>query len=97
MRVVKAEISATSKNTADIKISNGMREFIVSIKKDNLKIEDIESNDVEVKVYSMVRNCCAACPIYVLESGKNEKDDEEIRLLLMDIMRLVGENLRERL
>lgn len=95
MRVSKASISTKSKDLINIKINNGIRDFIVEIKKENIKMEDIECNDVQVKVYSMIRNCCASCPIYVLESGKSEADDKEIKGLLKDIIIKLGQEMKE--
>lgn len=86
MRVAKADISTKSKNEINIKINNGMRDFMVQIKKENIQLEDIIKSDIEVKVYSMIRNCCASCPVYVLESGKNIEEDAEIDQLLRDIL-----------
>lgn len=94
MRVVKASISAKGKNSMDIKISNGMRDFNVEIKKEALSYDDIKDNKVSVKVYSMIRNCCAACPIYVLESGKNLEEDNEIADLLKEICNLISEDIK---
>lgn len=94
MRVVKASISTKSKDEINLKMNNGMRDFIVQIKKENILFEDIENNNVEVKVYSMIRNCCASCPIYVLESGKNFEEDAEVGQLLKDIINIIGEEMK---
>lgn len=91
MRVVKAEVIATRKKGIDIKFSNGMRDFIASIDKENLTIENIKSNQCYVKVFSMIRNCCAAYPASVLETGMNKSDDEEIKQLLNDLVEKIGE------
>lgn len=95
MRVVKANVSTKGKNSINIKINNGMRDFIVEIKKENISFENIENNNVEVKVYSMIRNCCASCPIYVLESGKSIEEDNEISQLLKDIITKIGREMKE--
>lgn len=94
MRVIKASISTKSKDEINLKINNGMRDFIVQIKKENILFQDIENNNVEVKVYSMIRNCCASCPIYVLESGKNVEEDAEVGQLLKDIINIIGEEMK---
>ena len=91
MRVVSGKVALVSKNEVNIKINNGHRDFMVEIHKDSITIDDIISGDVNVKVYSMIRNCCASCPKYVLESGMNEKDDNEINQLLKDIVALINE------
>lgn len=94
MRVAKASISTKGKDSINIKINNGMRDFIVEIKKENILFEDIENNNVEVKVYSMIRNCCASCPVYVLESGKSIEEDNEISQLLKDIISKIGVEMK---
>lgn len=95
MRVVKASISTKGKDSINIKINNGMRDFIVDIKKESILFEDIENNNVEVKVYSMIRNCCASCPVYVLESGKSIEEDNEISQLLKDIISKIETEMKE--
>lgn len=95
MRVVKASISTKGKDSINIKINNGMRDFIVDIKKESILFEDIENNNIEVKVYSMIRNCCASCPVYVLESGKSIEEDKEISELLKDIISKIGTEMKE--
>lgn len=95
VRVVKANVSTKGKDSINIKINNGMRDFIVEIKKENISFENIENNNVEVKVYSMIRNCCASCPIYVLESGKSIEEDNEISQLLKDIITKIGTEMKE--
>lgn len=91
MRVVKAEVIANRKKGIDIKFSNGMRDFIASIDKEELTIEDIRNSECYVKVFSMIRNCCAAYPANVLETGINESDDKEIKELLNDLVKKIGE------
>lgn len=86
MRVVNPKVVGKRESGIDIKFSNGMREFICEINKPKIKLEDIVNDSVEVRVYSFIRNCCAAAPMYVLESGLNETDDSEIKQLLNDLM-----------
>lgn len=90
MRAVNAKVIARRQNGVDVKFSNGMRDFIASIDKENLTIEDIKNYSVNVKVYSIIRNCCNAYPANVLESGTSESDDEEIKDLLDKIVDMVG-------
>lgn len=97
MRVKEAKFSAKRKDGIDIKIFNGRREFIVSIDKKDLTYNDIENNNIYVKVYSMIRNCCAACPIIVLETGKKPEDDAEIEQLIKDIISLAKDEIKEAL
>ncbi|MPQ44032.1 hypothetical protein [Clostridium tarantellae] len=99
MRIVKAELKAVRKLGIDIKLSNGMRQFIMSIDKKNLSMDDLLNYDenMEIKVHSMVRNCCAACPIVVLEKGKNEADDNELKEIIRKIIELDGENIKKAL
>lgn len=93
MRVIKAEVIAKRQSGIDIKFSNGIRDFIAAIDKENLQIEDIKNHDVFVKVYSMFRNCCNAYPTNVLESGTSKEDDEEIKDLLDRILELLDYNI----
>lgn len=95
MRVVNRKIIANRNEGIDIKFSNGMREFVAGIEKTANTFEDIKSNNVNVKVYSMIRNCCAASPIYVLESHKSEAEDLEITELLNKFLELIGKEIKE--
>ena len=95
MRVVGPKIIANRNDGIDIKFSNGMREFIASLDKSENTFEDIKNNKVNVKVYSMIRNCCAASPIYVLESGKSKDEDLEIAELLSIFIELIEEDIKE--
>ncbi|AYE34786.1 hypothetical protein [Clostridium septicum] len=90
MRAVNAKVIARRQNGVDVKFSNGMRDFIASIDKENLTIEDIKNYSVNVKVYSIIRNCCNAYPANVLELGTSKSDDEEIKDLLDKIVDMVG-------
>ena len=42
----------------------------------------------------MIRNCCAASPLYVLESNKSKGEDLEIEKLLEEIIELIGEDIK---
>ncbi|MGL5086773.1 MAG: hypothetical protein ACRC68_13815 [Clostridium sp.] len=95
MRVVEAKIIANRNDSIDIKFSNGMREFIASIEKENIKFENIVNNEVNVKVYSMIRNCCGASPLYILESFKSEEDDLEIADLLARFIELMRNDIKK--
>lgn len=95
MRVVNAKIIANRVNEIDIKFSNGMRDFVANIKKDKITLEDIKNNTVNVKVYSMIRNCCAASPIYVLESNKSKEGDIEISELLVRLLDIIGNDIKK--
>lgn len=95
MRVVSAKIIANRNDGMDIKFSNGMREFVAALEKNEITFEDIKNNEVNVKVYSMIRNCCSAAPLYVLESGKSKEEDLEIEKLLAIIIKLIGKDIKE--
>lgn len=95
MRVVEPKVIASRKDGIDIKFSNGIREFIASLEKDNITFEDIENYKARVKVYSMIRNCCAASPLYVLESYKSNEDDLEIEALLTRFVELIGNDIKK--
>lgn len=91
MRVKSGAIINKSKKEINIKINNGHRDFMVELLKDDIDLDNLKDKDIKVRVYSMIRNCCAACPKYVLESGKNEEDDKEIEKLVEDISSLIEE------
>lgn len=95
MRVINPKIIANRNNELDIKFSNGMREFIATLNKANIKFDHIKNNEVYVKVYAMIRNCCTASPLYVLESGKNKEDDLEIKELITIFIELIGEEIEK--
>lgn len=99
MRVTKAELRNVRSSGADIKISNGIREFMITIDKKDLSFNDIINycDDTKITVHSMIRNCCAACPVTVLEKGKNEADDNELKEVLYKVVEIIGEDLKERL
>lgn len=99
MRVTKAELRNIRSSGADIKISNGMRDFMITIDKSELSYNDIinYSNDMKITVHSMIRNCCAACPVTVLEKGKNEADDKELKEVLLKVVEIIGDDLKNRL
>lgn len=89
MVIKSAVVVNKNKKEIDVKVTNGHREFMVEISKENISFDNIKDKDVNVRVYSLIRTCCASCPKYVLESGKNEKDDEEIAQLINDICELI--------
>ena len=95
MRVVNPKIVANRDNELDIKFSNGMREFIATLNRPDIKFDDIKNNEVDVKVYAMIRNCCTASPLYVLESGKNEEGNLEIEKLITVFIKLIGEEIKK--
>ncbi|GIM29384.1 hypothetical protein CPJCM30710_20500 [Clostridium polyendosporum] len=95
MRVLNPQLKAVRKLGIDIKISNGFREFMVSFDKEGLTYADLLSYNVNTKVYSMIRNCCAAIPLTVLETGRSEEEDKEINELIDKILEEIGEEIRK--
>ena len=95
MRVVSAKVIASTNDRIDIKFSNGIREFIATLEKKEIGFEDIKQNEVNVKVYSMIRNCCSASPLYILESFKSKDDDLEIVEMLARFIELIGEDIKK--
>ena len=95
MKVVSAEIVAKRFSGVDLKVNNGVRDFGVNIDKKKLSYDDFKNGDMEVRVYTLIRNCCTGKPLAVFESGRTEKDDQEIKELLESIDSLVGQELKE--
>lgn len=95
MRVVSAKVIANRNDGIDIKFSNGMREFVAGIEKSENTFQDMKNNKVNVKVYSMIRNCCAASPVFVLESHKSEAEHQEVAELLTRFIELIGNDIKE--
>ena len=95
MKVVSAEIVAKRFSGVDLKVNNGVRDFGVNIDKKKLSYDDFKNGDMEVRVYTLIRNCCTGKPLAVFESGRTEKDDQEIKELLESIDSLIGEKLKE--
>lgn len=99
MKVVKAEVKNIRNSGLDIKMNNGLRDFMITIDKDNLTYNELINYDdkVKIQVHSMIRNCCAACPVVVLEKGKSKQDDEELKDVMDKILDIVGQELKNRL
>lgn len=95
MKAVLAEASSKRYKGLDIKINNGVRDFTVSIDKENLKYEEFKNIDMHVNVYALVRNCCSGKPVSILESGTSIEDDNSIRELINSIDNLIGDKLKE--
>lgn len=95
MKVLNPQLKAIRNSGIDIKISNGFREFMVSFDKEDLTYEDLLNYNVNTKVYSMIRNCCAAIPLTVLETGKSEEEDNEISELIDTILEEIGEEIKK--
>lgn len=95
MKVVFAEIVAKRFGGIDLKVNNGVREFGVNIDKKKLSYDDFKNGNMEVRVYTLIRNCCTGKPLAVFESGRTQKDDEEIKELLESIDSLIGQELKE--
>lgn len=95
MKVVSAEIVAKRFSGIDLKVNNGVRDFGVNIDKKKLTYDDFKNSDMEVRVYTLIRNCCTGKPLAVFESGRSDEDNEEIKELLESIDSLIGKELKE--
>lgn len=82
MRVISSEIRSIRKTGVDFKISNGIRQFAVSVDKDNITFDDIKNYNVHVKVYVLAANCCKTIPMTIIESGKSPEDEKDIKEIL---------------
>ncbi|MGL4452919.1 MAG: hypothetical protein ACRCTZ_17280 [Sarcina sp.] len=95
MIAVSAEIVAKRFSGIDLKISNGVREFGVNIDKKKLSYEEFKNIDMEVRVYTLIRNCCSGKPLALFQTGRSEKDNAEIKELIESIDSLICEKLKE--
>lgn len=94
MKAVSAQIIATRYRGLDIKINNGIRDFIVNVDKKKLTYEEFKSLQMNVEVYTLLRNCCTAKPIAILKSGDGKDADMEIKELIESIDDLLSEELK---
>ncbi|MGL5068218.1 MAG: hypothetical protein ACRC6T_10435 [Sarcina sp.] len=95
MIAISAEVVAKRYTGIDIKINNGVRDFGVNIDKKKLTYEEFQNVDMEVRVYTLIRNCCTGKPLAVFQSGRSENDTKEIKELIESIDSLIGDNLKE--
>ncbi|WP_297439035.1 hypothetical protein [uncultured Clostridium sp.] len=95
MKVISAEVIAKRYTGIDIKVNNGVREFIVNIDKKKLTYEQFKNIDMEVRVYTLVRNCCSGKPLALFETGKSEAELNEIKELIEGIDNLMADKLIE--
>jgi len=85
MKVISSKIRAIRKTGIDFRINNGIRDFAVSVDKDDIKFKDLINHDVDLKVYVLSANCCKTIPMYVLETGINEESNNEA-LEMLDVL-----------
>lgn len=97
MRIKESELKLITKNSIIINFTNGMRKFVFEIDKEDIKYEDLLSGDFHVKVINFKATCCGAASMVILESGKNEKDEEEIQEMLSFFIEKHGREIKERL
>lgn len=95
MIAVSAEVVAKRFTGIDLKINNGVREFGVNIDKKKLSYEEFKNVDMEVRVYTLIRNCCSGKPLALFQTGRSEKDNAEIKELIESIDSLIGDNIKE--
>lgn len=95
MKAILAEVLAKRYKGIDIKINNGVRDFIVNIDEKKLTYNKFKNIDMDVEVYTLVRNCCSGKPFTILKKGSNEQDDKEIKELIESINLLIGSKLKE--
>ena len=95
MKIVSAEIIAKRYTGIDIKVNNGVRDFVVNIDKKKLTYEQFKNIEMEVRVYTLVRNCCSGKPLALFETGKGEKEQSEIKELIECIDNFISDKLIE--
>lgn len=95
MKAILAEVLAKRYKGIDIKINNGVRDFIVNIDKKKLTYDEFKNIDMDVEVYTLIRNCCSGKPLMVLKKGTSKEDDSAIKELIESIDMLIGDKLKE--
>ncbi|MGL4741461.1 MAG: hypothetical protein ACRC41_11760 [Sarcina sp.] len=94
MKVEYAKIIAKRFTGIDIKVNNGIRDFIVNIDKRNLTYENFKNMQMDVKVYTLIRNCCTGKSLALFETGKSKEEFEEIKELIDNIDSLIGNEIK---
>lgn len=97
MIVVSSKIRAIRKSGIDFRVNNGIRDFAVSVDKENIKFNDLLNHDVNLKVYVLSANCCKTIPMYILETGINEENDTEAFEMLDILLKNHEEELKSKL
>ena len=95
MRIVKANLEEINKNGIIIKMSNGIKTKNLIVNKKDMTFEDFKELRGEYKVMSWLQGCCTSSPIVVLESGKSEKEDNEMKEVINKVIEMIGEELKK--
>lgn len=94
MKAISAEIIAKRYTGMDIRINNGVRDFTVNIDKKKLTYDEFKNIDMQVRVYTLIRNCCSGKPLALFETGKSEDERREIEELIASIDSLIGNEIK---
>lgn len=95
MKVTSAKIVAKRYTGLDIRVNNGTRDFTVNIDKKKLTYDEFKNMEMDVRVYTLIKNCCTAKPMSLYETGKSENDTNEIKEIIECIDNLIGDELKE--
>lgn len=94
MRIVKARVEQVTKDGIIVMMSNGIKPLNLIVNKKDITFEDFKEMRGEYKVTSLLQGCCSSCPVTVLESGKNKKDDNEMKEVIKKVIEINGEELK---
>lgn len=94
MKIVKAKIEQFTEDGIIIMMSNGIKPLNLIVNKKDMTFEDFKELRGEYKVTSLLQGCCSSCPVTVLESGKSEKDNNEMREVVDKVIKIIGEELK---
>lgn len=97
MRIKESELKYITQNSIMINFTNGMRKFVFEMDKEDIKYDDLLTGNFHVKVINFKGTCCGSAPIIVLESGTNEKDEEEIREMISFFIEKHGPEIKAKL
>lgn len=95
MKIVKAKIEQVTEDGIIIMMSNGIKPLNLIVNKKDMTFEDFKELRGEYKVTSLLQGCCLSCPVTVLESGKSEKDNNEMREVVDKVIKIIGEELKK--
>lgn len=95
MKIVKAKIEQVTEDGIIIMMSNGIKPLNLIVNKKDMTFEDFKELRGEYKVMSWLQGCCTSSPIVVLESGKSEKEDNEMKEVINKVIEMIGEELKK--
>lgn len=94
MRIIKARVEQVTKDGIIVMMSNGIKPLNLIVNKKDITFEDFKEMRGEYKVTSLLQGCFSSCPVTVLESGKNEKDDNDMKEVIKKVIEINGEELK---